>query len=253
MKNIDIKNNFENILPVELHEDSEVSTELDSQEKFLNQNNSNQATSVQNQTLDLETTIQGKYLVIDTELTGLHPRENGLIEIGICALDRNLKIIDSWHSDVCPTDGYKIDPVSLRISGFTIERIKKGISYKEMCEKFIDFLHKNFTKKPIVVAQFYPMDYSFLEDVFTQTGYADILAKEILGNRFIDTKAISLAINLKAELENKPIPFVSTSLSYPGGLKDTLNVVGYESHTAIGDVLATIEVLKKLLEYIKVD
>jgi len=215
--------------------------------------NSKLKTKTKNQENHKNQEKAGKFLVIDTELTGFHPRENGLIEIAMMALDKNLNTIASWKTDVKPPKNTKIDPISLKISGFTVERINKGISYKEMCKQFLIFLENNFSQKPIVIAQFYPMDYSFLEDVFFQCGYKNYLAKEVLGNQFIDTKSLAITINLICTMETRDPIFRSTSLSYPGGLKDVLEVSGFESHTALGDCMATVEILKKMVKILKLD
>ena len=190
----------------------------------------------------------GHYLVIDTETTGLHPARHGLIEIAAAALDGQLILLDTFQADVCPPEGVECDPEALQINGFTMERIRVGISYRMACEQFLNFLNKHFSAEPIVIGQFYPFDYAFLEQLFSTCGYRDGLAVAIKGNDIIDTKALANSINVRALLKGNPAPFPVTSLSKPGGLKELFGITAYQAHSALGDVLATREVLLKLLE-----
>jgi DNA polymerase III epsilon subunit-like protein len=192
----------------------------------------------------------GKYLLIDTETTGLHPARHGLIELAAAALDAQLTIIETFQADVCPPEGFAVDEEALQINGFTLERISKGITYKELCETFLAFIKKHFASDPVVIGQFYPFDYAFLDKMLSESGYSEGIAKTIPGNDFIDSKALAMSMNLAAHLRGKPVPFPSTSLSRPGGLREKLGIVGYQAHTALGDVLATREVLIKLLDMI---
>jgi DNA polymerase III epsilon subunit-like protein len=116
------------------------------------------------------------------------------------------------------------------------------------CEQFLNFLNKHFSAEPIVIGQFYPFDYAFLEQMFSTCGYGDGLAVAIKGNDIIDTKALANSINVRALLKGNPAPFPVTSLSKPGGLKELFGITAYKAHSALGDVLATREVLLKLLE-----
>jgi DNA polymerase III epsilon subunit-like protein len=188
------------------------------------------------------------YLIIDTETTGLHPAKHGLIELAAAALDKNLAVMATFQADVCPPEDCAIDPEALQVNGFTRERIKQGLSYPAVCEQFRDFINNNFSAEPIVVGQFYPFDYAFLDHIFSASGYDDGFGAVVRGNDFIDTKALANSMNLQAMLRGQLRPFASTSLSRPGGLKDRFAITGHQAHTALGDVLATREVLIKLLE-----
>ena len=146
----------------------------------------------------------GRYLVVDTETTGLHPARHGLIELAAAALDGQLILLDTFQADVCPPEGVEYDPEALQINGFTLERIRAGISYRMICERFLTFLNKNFSAEPIVIGQFYPFDYAFLEQVFSTSGYRDGLTAAFKGNDIIDTKALANSINAHALLKERP-------------------------------------------------
>lgn len=115
--------------------------------------------------------------------------------------------------------------------------------------RFRGFIAEHFEGKPILIGQFYPFDYAFLCSAFSRYAPEAFYGDNIFGNNFIDTKSIVNERNLAARLRGEPVPFPITSLSAPGGLKDTLGVAkDYESHTALGDVLATRDVLIELLK-----
>jgi DNA polymerase III epsilon subunit-like protein len=194
------------------------------------------------------------YIVIDTEATGLYLNKCGLIQLACLVLDSNFDEVDRFCVDVKPNEGYQIFEEALAINGFTQDRIDNGISYKEMCEKFLEFLKKHFENEgvinqPMVIAQFWPFDYAFLQGVFGSCDMHIELSKYITNN-FVDTKAVVNYLNIKAKFQGLPLPFPITSLSKPGGLKETLKLDDQSlvSHDALGDCLATALVLKKLIE-----
>jgi DNA polymerase III epsilon subunit-like protein len=193
---------------------------------------------------------KAKYLVVDTESTGLIPGRHGLVQLACVVLDESLEVMHSLCTDICPPEGYEIDPRALKVNGFTKERIVQGVGYPQIAKMFLDFLNQAFAEdeEPIMVGQFYPADYSALMELIKYTGQTGIRLHEKLGNSVLDTKALVNTLNLKAELNGQNLPFPITSLSKPGGVKDVLGVTQYQAHDAMGDVLATREVLIKLLE-----
>jgi DNA polymerase III epsilon subunit-like protein len=190
----------------------------------------------------------GKYIVLDLEMTGLLAGVNGIAELAAAVLDDKLEILETINFDVCPPDVYEINDYSLTFGNMTRERLALGKTYLETCALFTEFVDKHFSEPPTFVGQFFPADFSFLIDMYTKSGLREDCLR-IFQNRILDTKAIANYINLKASIASKPLPFpITTSLSNPGGLKDTFGITGYESHTALGDVLATREALIHLLE-----
>ena len=190
---------------------------------------------------------KGKYIVVDTETTGLLVGINGICEIAAAVLDKDLEIIDTISFDVNPGNK-KINEESLKINHFTLERIAAGLNYSESCAKLSIFVRQYFDDTPTYIAQFFPFDYSFLNDMFVSCNMEDE-CQFLFKNKFIDTKSIAIFANLRAETLGNPLPFArSTSLSNPGGIKEIFDIKGHESHTALGDVLATREALIHLLK-----
>ena len=193
-------------------------------------------------------TKPGKYLAFDTEFTGNLPHVHGLVEIAYIILDEKLEEVTYRVMDICPPEGYQIDPQANALMNFDTERISAGKTYKQFVNRFTKDIQIHCSHKPILIGHFLPMDFAYLNQVFDSVGKSQDFWRDVLGHSIIDTKSMANEINLKASLRGEKPPFSSTSLSAPGGLKDTLEITGYEAHTALGDVRATVEVLKKLLE-----
>lgn len=195
---------------------------------------------------------QAKYLILDTESTGLVPGKHGLIQLACASLGADLEIIHKLCTDIKPPVGTVIEPEALLVNGFTEDRISRGICYEEVATMFLDFLKNEFVEEPIVIAQFYPADYAILLELCKQTGQIGSELHKKIGNSVLDTKTLVITLNLLRQNEGEELFFPITSLSKPGGIKDVLAVSQYQAHDAMGDVLATREVLVKLLKYFKV-
>ncbi len=190
----------------------------------------------------------GIYLLLDLEMTGLNPFKHGVIEVWAVVMDAKFEIVDEFLMDLCPPANTVIEPEALEYNGFTLDRIAAGNSYEQFCEEFQVFLDTYFglDQKPILVGQYVTADISFLQSIFYLAGYEALFMR--LGNDILDTKSIANEHNAVARYTGKPLVFESTSLSKPGGLKDILKIRwDYEAHTAMWDVLATRDVLKKFL------
>lgn len=193
--------------------------------------------------------MQPKYLIIDTEATGLNAWKHGIIQLAWVTLDSNLNILDQNVIDIKPPVGYSVSNEALKINGFTIERIEKGLSYNEACDTFTSSIKSSFGEnKPICVGQFLPFDFKMIEMMYSVIDRGDEF-ESIISNSLIDTKSTVLALNLNAELNNREIPFPITSLSKPGGLKEKFNL-SFDSHDALGDCLGTRLVLLEILKYL---
>lgn len=208
-----------------------------------------------------------KYLVIDTETTGLNPTKHGLIQMAALALDSELQIVAEYNEYICPPEGTEFDFEAQAIHNIPRSTVDNGLNYTEFADSFIDFISDNFNTKPIIVAQFFAFDYGFLTSVFDQAMELDSDIKirlkvenesqsgvfnTLLSRNFIDTKALASVMNLKAELISKPPYFQETSLSKYGGLKDTLGIPQdkFQAHDALADCYATREVLEKMIDLI---
>jgi DNA polymerase III epsilon subunit-like protein len=209
--------------------------------------------------IDLVSTVfymlkkKGIYLVVDTEATSLDVCNGGIIQIGAVVLDKDLIQVDTLCFDIQPPSDSHIDPESLKVNGFTQERIDLGLPYKESCAKLKEFIDKNFENQPITVGHFYPFDWAYIVNMFGKNNKQeyDAISKYYFGNKYIDTKALVTFANCRAGIKGLEKPFPSTSLSNKKGLRVKFGIDNEEfiSHDALGDAMITAEVLRKLVEY----
>jgi DNA polymerase III epsilon subunit-like protein len=191
------------------------------------------------------------YLIIDLEMTGLNPFQNGVVEVGAMAMNDQFEMVGEFHMDLCPPDNIIIDPKALEYNGITLDRIAAGKSYEEFCDYWDAFYETYFSEdhKPIIVGQYVTADIAFLGSIFANARRDKLYLK--LGNDIIDTKSIANQANAIARYNKIPLPFVSTSLSKPGWLSEKLGITGYKAHTAWWDIMATREALLKFLKFKK--
>lgn len=196
----------------------------------------------------------GKYLIVDTEATGLDIYKHSLIQLAAAVLDENLEILETFCVDVRPKDeNFEYTKEALEVNNFTLERIKSGVEVKKACDQFVSFCQKYFDEenKPVYIGQFYPFDFALINKFFGEAGLGLEWLK-ITGNEFIDTKVLVLAANLQAQKNGRQTPFEVTSLSKPGGLSEKFKIEGHKAHDALGDVLMTREVLVRLFDYLDI-
>jgi len=189
----------------------------------------------------------GKFLVIDTETTGLNTQKNILIQLAAMSLDKDLNIIETFCADVKGEGDFAWEPEALKVNGFTLERIRNGEPSQQVAENFLQFLERNFFEQPTFIGQFFCFDYAVLGKFMEDHGKTSKWLS-LTKNKIIDTKSLVLAANLQAELNGENLPFPVTSLSNPGGLKDKFNITTHTAHDALGDIMATREVLLAILK-----
>jgi DNA polymerase III epsilon subunit-like protein len=198
---------------------------------------------------------KAKYLVIDTETSGVKAWENGLIQLGAIALDSQMEIVEEFNYYVLPPENLVWDENAAKVHNISKQTlIESGLSYTDVCQKFIVFIKNNFNELPITIAQFFPFDYAFLDRVF-DIAFPDYrVFQDVISRNFIDTKSLANVFNLKSDLLGKPKFFTETSLSKVGGLKDALSLPrsNYNAHDALSDCRATRDVLIKLIDLIDI-
>jgi oligoribonuclease (3'-5' exoribonuclease) len=85
-----------------------------------------------------------KYLVIDTEATGLHPTKNCLIQVGVILADKDLNIISEKVWEIKAESNAEIDPVAMEINGINLNNRLGEIAQLEFCKEFIALIKENF-------------------------------------------------------------------------------------------------------------
>ena len=168
-------------------------------------------------------------IVLDTETSGLDPKKNTIIEISCVKLvcdGKNAIITDKLDYLIKLPEGEMLDPKIVELTHITDIMLKtEGLSEKEVCEKFSDLFKE---EKILIVAYNAQFDMNFLFYFLARHNKAHILKK----------------INMLDALT-----VYKDRHDYPHKLENAIVIYNLEgkvqnSHRAIDDTLATVEVLK---------
>jgi DNA polymerase III subunit alpha, Gram-positive type len=166
---------------------------------------------------------EAEFVVFDTETTGLGPKfGDEIIELAAVRM-KGGKVIDRFCSFVNPRR--PISPGATAVNGITDDMVKEAPYIEEVLPKFLEF-----AKESILVAHNASFDMGFLLEKMRQLDYGPVT------NYVLDT----LALSRKLHPDER-----SHSLS---AIRRRLNVDCETEHRAMGDVVATGEILVIFLD-----
>ncbi len=165
---------------------------------------------------------EAKFCVVDVETTGLSPRYNGIIEIGLVKVS-GLKIVDRYHSYVNP--GKDIPYFITQLTGITNEDVYDAPFFEDIADEIVEFVGDD-----ILTAHNFTFDNSFLNKEFRYCG------KEPIENLNLCT--LKLSRRLFPMLRSKSLGVVCNHLR----LKNT------KEHSALGDAEVTAKLLIKIIK-----
>jgi len=166
-----------------------------------------------------------EYSVLDVETTGLTPRYNGIIEIGIVKV-KGLKIVDRYSSLINP--GRPIPYYISEFTGITDDDIYNAPMFEDVADDILRFISGS-----VFTAHNLSFDRSFLNKEFL------MIEREKPANPQLCT--LRLAKRIYPELKSKSL----------GSLSRHLNVKLLNAHRALPDAEATARVLIRMLKQIK--
>ncbi len=168
---------------------------------------------------------EAEFSVIDVETTGLTPRYNGIIEIGIVKV-KGLKIVERYSTLINP--GRPIPFYITQFTGITDDDIFNAPLFEDIEEEVSQFILGS-----VITAHNLSFDRSFLNKEFLMIG------KEKPVNPQLCT--LKLSKKIYPELRSRSL----SSLSY------FLNVKLINAHRALPDAEATAEILIRMLKQLK--
>lgn len=181
-------------------------------------------------------------IAIDLETTGLVPGFNEIIDIAMVKLDEDFKPSgERFHEFLKIRHPERYSEKAKEVNGLTVEEINaRGKEPEQVQEEAIKWLSSicNY-KLAIPMGHNYKFDRGFLETFFGESSNNIQLYYIYFNKRYIDTMDISITVNRKYNI------FTNVKL---GTVCEVLNVVNDNAHTAMSDVLATVECHKVLLE-----
>ncbi len=161
------------------------------------------------------------YTIIDLETTGGKFNEESIIEVAAYKFD-GVNIIDQFISLVNPQRD--IHPYVEKLTGITSKMVQSAPKFHEVAKRIIEI-----TSGSVLVAHNAQFDYRILQLEFKRLGF-EFSMKSLC--------TVILSQELLPEQESYKLGRLSRSLGIP--LKDR--------HRASGDALATVELLKILME-----
>ena len=174
-----------------------------------------------------------RFVVLDSETTGLDPRRDRLITIGAVAV-RGGEIVleDSFESLI----KVAYNTSSVTVHGITREDTLAGVEEPEALEAFLDYLGDG-----VIVGHHIGHDVHMLN-----AGYQRHWGFE-MRNRFLDTMALALHLEKDGAFAGRGA-MRSFELE---ALYEMFDVIPHDRHTAPGDAFITAQVFLRLLALCK--
>ena len=170
-----------------------------------------------------------RFVVLDTETTGLDPRRDRIITIGAVAV---------YGSEIYLDDSFEAmlriayNNASVTVHGITRDEASEGMPEPEAVEQFLDYL-----KDGVIVGHHIGHDIEALNCA------CDRHFGMTLKNRSLDTMDLTLHLKDAGAFEGRAMP-EGFSLD---SLCDMFRIVAHDRHTAGGDAFLTAQVLLCLL------
>lgn len=171
--------------------------------------------------------INKRFIVLDTETTGLNKINDRIIELGAVYFENN-KPMKKFNT-LIKVDK-EISPMARRINNISNKMLEQGLSENEAYKNFINFLGEAVNGEIIIVAHNASFDMDFLKNTLERLGYS---GKIIYG----DTLYLSRNILNYKVINHK----LETLCEY-------FDIINYNKHRAYSDAMACGKILIKLLE-----
>lgn len=180
-------------------------------------------------------------LFIDTETGGLNPYEHSLLEVALVAWKEGRQVGEIRF--YVKQESYCVTEKAMEINQINLADVDaEGLISREAAEKIKSFVRERFgQEKPVLCGHNPSIDkYMIRHQLFDKNG---LDMDEIISHRMIDTMSIIWALHLAGELPEKACS--ST------GAFEYFGITVPDRHTALGDCLATKELLKHLIDCMK--
>lgn len=172
---------------------------------------------------------QVRFVVLDTETTGLDPRRDRIITIGALGVCEGEILLDDVFEVLLKIP---YNNSSVTVHGITRDEAAGGMEEPEALLQFLDYLRDG-----VIVGHHVGHDMQVLNCACERHFNLS------LRNRWLDTMDLTLNLNDDGAFRDRPIPG-GYSLD---GLCDMFGVAPHDRHTAGGDAFLTAQVFLRLL------
>ena len=171
-----------------------------------------------------------RFVVLDSETTGLDPRHDRLITIGsVVVRAGEIRIDDSFDALLLVEENTS----AVTVHGVTRDESRRGIEEPEALERFLDYVGD-----AVIVGHHIGHDIATFD-----AGYERHWGMRLL-NRSMDTMDLTLHLEQDGAFAGRP-PIRHFTLD---ALCEMFDVIPHDRHTASGDAFITAQVLLRLLK-----
>ena len=164
--------------------------------------------------------MTNSYICIDLETTGLNPKTDKIIEIGIVKVENN-SIVREWETLVNPDR--KLEPRIVELTGIRDEQLSSAPQIEDVLPILLE-IADDF----VLLGHSVLFDYSFVKK-------AAVNQRMTFEKQGIDT--LKIARKYLADLESRSLPCLCIHYG-----------IDHSAHRALHDARATVELYKKLAE-----
>ncbi|HET7217245.1 MAG TPA: 3'-5' exonuclease [Vicinamibacterales bacterium] len=171
-----------------------------------------------------------RFVVLDSETTGLNPRTDRLITIGAVAVRGGEILLDDAF-DALIQVGENTSAVT--VHGVTRDESRAGVAEPEALARFLDYLRDG-----VIVGHHIGHDVATFDAAYERHWGARLL------NRSMDTMDLTLHLEKDGAFAGRPAirRFTLDALS------EMFGVIPHDRHTASGDAFITAQILLRLLK-----
>jgi len=187
-----------------------------------------------------------RLLVFDTETGGLDPVKYSILSLGAVVWEDG-RLGDKFNIFVAEPQP-AVEAVALSVNHIDMDWLRQnGVSPDEAVKRFHLFLEKNFGSLPLkegipVAGHNVNFDVGFLKRLYSLTTYN---YDEIFSHRVLDTAGILRFLIICGKLK------LSSASSNAAFEHFNISIDQGERHTALGDAIATAELLTCMMELVK--
>jgi DNA polymerase-3 subunit epsilon len=171
-----------------------------------------------------------RFIVLDSETTGLNPRVDRLITIGAVAVQgHEIVLSDSFDALIEQRE----NTPAVTVHGITRDETRGGLEEEDALARFLEYLGDG-----VIVG------HHIGHDIATLDAGCERWWKFTTTNRSLDTMDLTLHLERDGAFEGRP-PIRQFTLD---ALCDLFGVIPHDRHTASGDAFITAQVFLRLLK-----
>ena len=169
-----------------------------------------------------------RFVVLDSETTGLNPRADSIVTIGAVAMQNGEILLDDSFEALLKLSH---NTSAVTVHGITRDESRSGMEEPEALEKFLDYL-----KDGVIVGHHIGHDVAAFNAAYERHWGFQML------NRSLDTMNLTLHLEKAGAFSGRP-PIRKFTLD---ALCDMFGVIPRDRHTAVGDAFITAQVFLRL-------